>query len=535
MKDLFQRSDFSLDTSSFFRLLFENSRQTAILILSDKGTILDCNNAFSSAFDYTKEEVVGKDFSILFIEDDRKKNLPEAELSTVLTIGESVDNNFQVHKNGNYIWVRGESVLINSGTATYIVKLMLDLHEQKKVEELLAKANDQVSATQDFAHRVNAELLTAGEALLKKSKDFENLLHEKERQANFYQTILSNAADFIYSFDLQGRFTYVNQALLNLWGLKSEEVLGKTFKELGYPPDLAEKHQKQIEMVIAAKKPLRDENFYSSEQGEKYYEYIFAPIMDEQEVQGVAGTTRDITKRHQLAEALKQKNEELNRINRDLDNFSYTASHDLKAPIGNIQGLLQVLQSEMSQESISHTGQIVSMIQISLQKFQDVLQDLSDTSRKRQENPEEVRFEEIIEESKHNLQDLINKYHPVISADLMEAPSIKFPRKNLRSIVLNLISNGIKYSSPDRKPEIFIHTRKSDGQVLLEVRDNGLGIKEEEKSKVFQMYERLHYHVEGTGVGLGIVARIVDNAGGKIEIESDLGKGTTFKVYLPER
>jgi signal transduction histidine kinase len=107
-----------------------------------------------------------------------------------------------------------------------------------------------------------------------------------------------------------------------------------------------------------------------------------------------------------------------------------------------------------------------------------------------------------------------------------------FPRKNIRSILQNLISNAIKYRSPDRDPIIKIRTEKINDYILLQISDNGMGIKEEDKFKVLEMYHRLHGNIEGTGVGLGIVGKIVNNNGGKIEIESELGKGSTFRIYL---
>jgi signal transduction histidine kinase len=96
----------------------------------------------------------------------------------------------------------------------------------------------------------------------------------------------------------------------------------------------------------------------------------------------------------------------------------------------------------------------------------------------------------------------------------------------------NLISNAIKYKSPDRKPVVSIRTEKVNGFCLISVKDNGLGLSPEQKEKIFQMFKRFHDHGEGTGIGLYIVKRIVDNAGGKIEVESEKDKGSEFKVYL---
>src|SRR5690606_12139833 len=121
-----------------------------------------------------------------------------------------------------------------------------------------------------------------------------------------------------------------------------------------------------------------------------------------------------------------------------------------------------------------------------------------------------------------------------IVPDFSKAPSINFSKKNLKSILQNLISNSVKFRSPYRKPKVMVDTEKTeDGYIVLRVRDNGLGIKEKDHDKLFSMYCRLNADIPGTGVGMAIVKRLVENAGGKIELESKIGEGSTFKVFLP--
>lgn len=115
--------------------------------------------------------------------------------------------------------------------------------------------------------------------------------------------------------------------------------------------------------------------------------------------------------------------------------------------------------------------------------------------------------------------------------DLKE-PVIQFSKKNLRSILFNILSNAIKYKSPDRAPEIRIRTEKSDEFTILSIQDNGLGINDEQKKNIFGAFRRAHEHVEGMGIGLYLVKKTVTNAGGDMELESEEGKGSTFKVYF---
>jgi PAS domain S-box-containing protein len=226
---------------------------------------------------------------------------------------------------------------------------------------------------------------------------------------------------------------------------------------------------------------------------------------------------------------------ELKRLNSDQDTFIYTASHDLKAPLSNMEGLLYALQTELSEEAKAREEvmNLMNMMKTSIGKFRSNIADLAMTAKidYDEKGYNEQSFKEIIEDVKFSLSDEIAKSKAIFHEELLE-PKIKYSRKNIRSILYNLVSNAIKFRSPERKPEIRIRTEKIENFTLLSIADNGQGIKEEDKKNVFSMYKRLNTNVEGTGVGMAIVARIVDDNGGRIEIDSKLGKGSTFKIYL---
>ena len=226
---------------------------------------------------------------------------------------------------------------------------------------------------------------------------------------------------------------------------------------------------------------------------------------------------------------LRKKNDQLLRINADLDNFVYTASHDLKAPISNIEGLVETLKIDFPMQNDDVTN-LFEMIEHSILRFKNTIYDLANVARVQNADLTDVITIDVktaVEEVKEDIQALIDVNHARITLNLQVANLI-FSRKNFRSILYNIISNAIKYRSPERSPEITISTFKSENYTGLSISDNGLGIREQDISKIFEMFKRLHDHVEGTGMGLHIVKRVMDNADGKIEVSSEVDKGTTF-------
>lgn len=236
---------------------------------------------------------------------------------------------------------------------------------------------------------------------------------------------------------------------------------------------------------------------------------------------------------------LKEKNQDLERTNSDLDNFVYAASHDLKAPVSNIEGLTNLLIEGMHQEEIKDRKiyTALSMIDFSIKKFKTTLQDLTDIAKLNRDVYDDISLidlNDIIEEVTMMIADMIRDANAKINLHIHPHHQVQFSYANLKSLIYNLVSNAVKYKHPDRDAVIDISTNSENGQWILTVTDNGLGIAPQYKDKIFNMFKRLHNHIEGTGMGLFLVKRIVDKAGGSIMLESELEKGSTFKIYLNE-
>ncbi len=243
----------------------------------------------------------------------------------------------------------------------------------------------------------------------------------------------------------------------------------------------------------------------------------------------------DITERKEIEAKLEKHT---TAINNELDSFIYTASHDLKAPIVNIEGLMKALINNLTTNFLidEQSKKIFSLIGVSIEKFKSTIAhvvEISKVEKEKDDTVELVFIDKLIDEVYEVLGPLIGESPITLNKDL-EIGEIRFPRETLKRIFYNLLSNAIKYSFNERNPKITITSQRQNNFIVIEVKDNGLGISENHQLKLFTMFKRFYTGVEGTGIGLYITKRIVENAGGRIEVESKLNEGSIFRIFLPE-
>jgi chemotaxis family two-component system sensor kinase Cph1 len=233
---------------------------------------------------------------------------------------------------------------------------------------------------------------------------------------------------------------------------------------------------------------------------------------------------------------LETSNNNLVRLNKDLDNFIYSASHDLKSPVNNIEGLMQLLKSELNSSSpIVNT--LIERIESSTSKVKSTVLNLTDIV-KIQSNPyediETIDIRSILKEILVENEILVKSSNAIITFSL-NTETIQYSRQAFKSIMYNLIINAIKYRSPDRLPMVEISSKYNSqtSKYEISVKDNGLGIDLNlHREKLFTLFKRFHDHIEGSGIGLYIIHKIVESKGGKIEVESAVNAGTIFKVIF---
>jgi two-component system CheB/CheR fusion protein len=265
----------------------------------------------------------------------------------------------------------------------------------------------------------------------------------------------------------------------------------------------------------------------------KWYQVMIMPYIHSGKANnGAIITFNDITELKQTQSELHKKNQSLSRVNADMDHFIHAASHDLLAPLGNIESSIQMLSEPGI--SVKDTTDFLDIINKSIRTFRTLITDISVIAKVESDMAitENVNLDELIDNIEWSLKDQIVKADVKVIRKL-KVKNIVFSKKNMRSILFNLISNAIKFKS-ELPPVIKINTFIENGCYMLTIEDNGQGIPEEAQANIFDLYGRLHQDIEGTGIGLYLAKKIINAAGGNITLESKLGKGTKFSICITE-
>lgn len=342
----------------------------------------------------------------------------------------------------------------------------------------------------------------------------------------------------------------VNPLMSGMLGHPVVALLGKPYFEVvpelatqGYPEYLAQVEQTRRPLTVQ-ESPAHLTYHQPGESG--YFTFVYQPLFDAADtLMGIMCVAVDVTAQvlarqqvQQLNQELRQTNTRLLRTNADLDSFVYTASHDLKTPIANIEGILHALRQELpaAQLAAPVTAHLLELMQHSIERFQITIGHLTNIMQLQHLHPDaaqEVDLATIVEGVQLDLAPSLAATHAQLQVELAHCVHMQFSPKNLRSILFNLLSNALKYRSPNRALVVQLRTSCTADHTTLLVADNGLGLTPEQQQQLFGLFRRFHTHVEGSGVGLYSIKKLIENTGGTITVQSELGVGTTFTVTLP--
>ncbi len=363
-------------------------------------------------------------------------------------------------------------------------------------------------------------------------KQADELLKETLIRQN---AILDNIPDMAWLKDVNSRYIAVNEQFAKTCGHKIEDIVGKTDYDI-WQKNFAEKYrQDDLEVIKSGQRRQLEESQMDST-GRKYWvETTKTPIRNVQgEIIGTTGIAREITERKRAEHEREALITELEAKNAELERFTYTVSHDLKSPLVTITGFLSYLERDARSGNFDKFSRDIDRIQQAVQKMQELLKDLLELSRigRLMNEPVEIKFSEIVKDALALVDGQIKERD--VSVEFTDSGQmITGDRIRLVEALQNLIDNAIKFMGSQPNPRIKIGTILDENNIpIFFVKDNGIGIDPKYTERIFGLFNKLDANTQGSGVGLAIVKRIIEVHGGRIWVESQAGKGSTFYFTL---
>ncbi len=368
--------------------------------------------------------------------------------------------------------------------------------------------------------------------------------HERE-----FRTLAENSPDNIARFDTNGRTVYVNPTLEKTLGLPATEMLGNTPTESAGTDDLGKYQEKVFEVLETGKEAEIDLVVQDRGEGVGHYNVRFvAERGADGAITGVLAIGRDMT-RYKRAEAeIRRLNQELEQrvfdrtaqleaANKELEAFAYSVSHDLRAPLRHIDGFLELLQQSIAESLDERSQHYMDTIADAVRRMGLLIDDLLSFSRmgRHELSTQPVDLARLVRE-------VIRELAPeaagrAINWRIADLPLVTGDRAMLRIVFINLIANAVKFTRSRDRAEIEIGCQSTqDTDVVIFVRDNGVGFDPQYADKLFGVFQRLHRaeDFEGTGIGLANVRRVIARHGGRVWAEGEIDHGATFYFALPQ-
>jgi PAS domain S-box-containing protein len=350
--------------------------------------------------------------------------------------------------------------------------------------------------------------------------------------------IVDSSDDAIISKDLNGIITSWNQSAERLFGYTAREAVGKSILML-IPPDRRDEEPKILERLRRGERVDHFETIRVRKDGTQLHiSLTISPVRGlDGKIVGASKIARDITDRVLRERALRQANEALKRANADLEQFAYSASHDLQEPLRMISAYSGMLMKKFSGTLGPAGEQYLRFTVEGAARMSSLLTDLrtyAHVSTLGQEPGEEIDAARVLKKTLLNLDVAVKESGAQVTSTAL--PFVRMYEFQLEQLFQNLISNAIRYRS-EQTPCVHIAAEIRRGEWVFSVRDNGIGIEPEFQEEIFAIFKRLHSasSYPGTGMGLAICQRIVERCGGRIWVESELGRGSTFFFTVPVR
>jgi PAS domain S-box-containing protein len=417
--------------------------------------------------------------------------------------------------------------LNEEGVPSHLRCHLLDVTDRILTERELMRSTREVSEANALLRQTNEDL---------------------QRLKESYRDLYHHAPMIYFSLDAAGLLVAFNETMLRTMGYTREQLLGQPYARL-LPPA---RRDAFLADPTPLERPGEVEMQWVKSDGTVIDVWIGTTVIQgpDRAFLRSRSAARDVTERNRLARALRAKaeevsraNDQLRRINQELEEFTYVVSHDLKEPLRTLEGFSNLLAADYGPALRGEGQEYLSHLIGASRRLGTLIDDLLSLSRAGRviNTPRPFAWEEVVATACGDLSDLIGRRQAVVRVD-GPLPPVCGDRERIIQLLTNLIANGLKYNK-STPPEVVIgHSEApaplaggAPGFVTLYVRDNGIGINPTYHEQIFRLFRRLHRRdqVEGTGAGLAICKRLVEAHGGRLWVQSSLGQGATFFFTLP--
>ena len=510
---------------------FYESGLLGVIYWNMEGKIIDANDKFLDIIGYTREDLNTSGLNWAKMTPPEYQDLDERSLIELKNTGvnKTPFEKEYIRKDGSHIPVIVAGAMLDNERINGVA-FVLDITERKKSETELKEYREQL---EDLVDARTVEL----------AETYESLKDKENQYLTLFNSIDEGFCTIEVIFDVDDkpvdyRFLEINPAFEGQTGLVEAE--GKLMRDLA--PD-HEKHWFEIYGKIALTgEPMRFVN--EAKALNRWYD-VYAFKIGDPEGREVAILFNDITKRkkaedelkeHQdtLEEKVEKRTEDLLKSNKELEQFAYVSSHDLQEPIRMVTNFTQLLERRYKGKLDADADEYINFIVEGAHRMKYLIDDLLAFSRLNTQAKkfENVNLETVLINVLSNLSISIQENNARITHDPL--PTVKADESQMMQVLQNLIVNAIKFHGPT-PPIINISTQKEENEWIFAVSDNGIGIDPEYQKQIFEVFKRLHTRKDypGSGIGLSISQKIINRHGGRIWVESELGKGSTFYFTLP--
>jgi PAS domain S-box-containing protein len=480
-------------------------------IMTPDGTLIEANTTALREGGLRREDVVGKKFwDCYWWSYDVQVQAQLREAVAKAAGGEIVRYDVVVRTAGDgrmAIDFMLSPARDSAGQITHLIPSAMDITERKQTEESLCRTAERY-----------------------------------EQQVRLFDGVASTTPDFVYIFDLQGRFLYANKRLLAVWGMKLSEAVGKTCRELGYEQWHHDMHMREIAQVIETKLPIKGEVPFKAPRTGIFgvYEYIFTPVIGpDGEVEFIAGTTRDITDRKEAEKALQETKAAAEEASRAKSEFLANMSHEIRTPMTVFMAAIEHLLQIDRNPDRRH---LLEMADQSAGRLRALIDDILDFSRI---EARKIDLEEEPFDLGACVREAVNMFalqakNKNVRLECEMAPEIPETivgdSDRLSQVLINLIGNAVKFT---HEGEVRVSVQPRGDFVEFAVADTGIGIPEEKRELLFESFTQADSSFTrkfgGTGLGLAISKGLVDLMGGVISVRGRQGQGSVFSFTVPSK